>query len=177
MCGAMWEERWQIVVPRLKQNHRLVLRSPYCSTRFLLDEDGAWDPWSKLARPAARINQKFSKGKHHLRGPASRLESFPAELLAMILSRPELSKDDVISLGMASETLWSHTIHHIDKDYRHSPSVGPWAGSEIACTGTYLTNLPPSFDKDDLALKSVSIIDGGQMRTTVARKINWAALR
>ena len=93
----------------------------------------------------------------------------------MILSCPELSKEDIISLGMASETLWPHTIHYIDKDYRHSPSVGPWAGSEIACTGTHLPTLPPSFDKDDLALNSVSITAGGHMCT--ARKINWAAFR
>ena len=168
-------QRWQIVVPRLRQNHQLALNFPHGSTRFLFDENGAWDAWSKLARPAARTNQTFSKGKHHSRGPVSRLESFPAELLAMILSCPELSKDDIISLGMASETLWSHTIYYIEKDYRHSPSVGPWAGSEIACTGTYLTELPPSFEKDDLALNSVSITDGGEMCS--ARKINWAAFQ
>ena len=168
-------QRWQIVVPRLKQNHQLLMKSPYRNKRFLFDGNGAWDAWSKLARPAARTNQTFSKGKHHLLGPISRLESLPAELLAIILSCPELSKNDVISLGMASETLWSHTIQYIDKNYRHSPSVGPWAGSEIACTGTHLTKLPPSFDKDDLALNSVSITDRGQM--CPARKINWAALR
>ena len=128
-----------------------------------------------LARPAARTNQTFSKGKYHSRGPFSRLESFPAEILAMILSCPELSKDDIISLGLASEILWSHTIHYVNKDYRHSPSVGPWAGNEIACTGSYLTELPPSFEKDDLALKSVSISEFGRMCT--ARKINWAAFR
>ncbi len=168
-------QRWQIVVPRLKQTLRLPLNPPYCNTRLLFDENGAWDAWAKLARPAARTNQAFSKGKHHSRGPVSRLESFPAELLAMFLSCPELSKDDIISLGMASETLWSHTVQYIDRDYRHSPLVGPWAGAEIACTGTYLTKLPPSFDKDDLALNSVSITVGGQVCT--ARKINRAALR
>ena len=168
-------QRWQIIVPRLKQKHRLSLSSPLRATRFSFDESGAWDAWSKLARPAACTHQTFSKGKHTSRGPVSRLECIPAELLAMILSCPELSTHDIIALGMASETLWSHTIHYIDRDYRHSPSVGPWAGSEIACTGTYLTKLPPSFDKDDLARNSVSITDGGHMCT--ARKINWAAFR
>lgn len=127
-----------------------------------------------LARPTARTDQTFSTGKQHSRGPVSCLESVPFELLAMILSCPKLSKEDIISLGMASEALWSHTIQHVDKAYRHSPSVGPWAGYEIACTGTYLTGLPPSFNKDNLALNSVSITNDGQMCT--ARKINWAML-
>ena len=151
-------QRWQIVVPRLKQNHHLLLNAPFRNAQeksFV--RNGAWDAWSTLAIPAARTDRIFSKGKHHSRGPVSRLESFPAEILAMILSCPELSKNDVISLGMASETLWSHTIHYIDKDYRHSPSVGPWAGSEIACIGSFLTGLPPSFKKYDLDLRCVVI--------------------
>ena len=89
----------------------------------------------------------------------------------MILSCPELSKDDIISLGMASETLWSHTIHYIDKDSRHSPSVGPWAGSEIACIGSYLPRLPPSFKKYDSALNSLSV------RICTSRMTELAALR
>lgn len=167
-------QRWQLLVPRLKQNQQLPLLSPYQDYKLLFDENGGWDAWSMLARPAARTNRTFSRGKYHSRGPVSRLESLPAEILAMILSCPELSKDDIIALGMASETLWSHTIHYIDKDYRHSPSVGPWAGCEIACVGSYLTELPPSFEKDDLALNSVSITGGGWM--CIAREFNWAAL-
>ena len=151
------------------------MNRPYRDTGLLYNECAAWDAWSKLARPAARTNQTFSRGKHPSRGPESRLESLPAELLAMILSCPELSKDDIICLGMASETLWSHTIQHIDKDYRRSPSIGPWAGTEIACTRSYLTELPSSFNKDNLALNSVSITNRDRMNT--ARKINWAAMR
>ena len=142
---------------------------------LLYDECAAWDAWSKLARPAAGTNQTFSRGKRPSRVPVSRLESLPAELLAMILSCLELSKDDIISLGMASEIWWSHTIQHIDKDYRRSPSVGPWAGTEIACTGSYLNKLPPSFNCDDLALNSVGILDRDIMCT--ARTTNWAALQ
>ncbi|KAK0513580.1 hypothetical protein JMJ35_003944 [Cladonia borealis] len=167
-------QRWQFVVPRLKQNQQLPLICPYQDYKLLFDENGGWDAWSRLARPAARTSQTFSKGRYYSRGPVSRLESFPAEILAMILSCSELSEDDIIALGMASETLWSHTIHYIDKEYRHSPSVGPWAGCEIACVGSYLTELPPSFDKDDLALNSVSITEGGWM--CIAREFNWAAL-
>ena len=92
----------------------------------------------------------------------------------MILNYLALSRDDIVSLGMASETLWSHTIQHIDIDYRHSPSIGPWAGYEIACTGTYLLELPSTFNRDNLALNSVSITEDGQMCT--ARKINSAML-
>ena len=168
-------QRWQTVAPRLKQNHVLVVCTPFCDTSLFYDECVAWDAWSKLARPAAGTNQTILRRKRPSRGPVSRLESLPAELLAMILSCPELSKDDIISLGMASEVWWSHTIQHIGKDYRRSPSVGPWAGTEIACTGSYLTELPPSFNHDNLALNSVSITNRGQMCT--ARKINWAALQ
>lgn len=49
------------------------------------------------------------------------------------------------------------------------------AGVEIACTGSYLTDLPESFTRDDLARSSVQIQAGGLM--CEARKINWAASR
>ena len=167
-------QHWQLLVPRLKQNQLLPLVSPpHQDYKILFDENGGWDAWSRLARPAARTDQTLSKGKYHLRGPVSRLESFPAEILAIILSCSELSKLDIISLGMASETLWSHTIRFISKDYRHSPSVGPWAGCEIACVGSDLTEFPPSFEKDDSAFRSVSLPGGGEMRT--ARWFNRAA--
>ena len=175
MCLPCTEQRWQIVAPRLRQNHVLVLGTPFYNTSLLYDECAVWDAWSKLARPAAGTNQTSLRRKRLSRGPVSRLESLPAELLAMVLSCPELSKDDIICLGMASEIWWSHTIQHIDKHYHRSPSVGPWAGTEIACTGSYLTKLPPSFNYDNLALNSVSITDRGWMCT--ARKFNWAALQ
>ena len=46
--------------------------------------------------------------------------------------------------------------------------------SEIACTGTYLANLPESFDKDNMALDLVTH-KGGPARMVMARPFNWAA--
>ena len=172
-------QQWQILAPRLQQIHQL--KSSGTPSRvsfpihFLLSEDSSWGAWSKLARPVPAANRQITRRHIATRRIApSQLESMPAEILAMILSCPELLKDDIISLGLASETLWLHAFQHIEAEC-HRFTVAPWAGTEVACIGTYLTDLPESFDKDDLAKDSVTVYKFGQM--CMARKINWAAKR
>ena len=152
---------WQITIPRLQQNHMIYTNAASCDTRLLFDSGAGWDTWSRLARPAPRTHQTLSTSKQRSQGPVSCLESLPCELLAIILSYLELSKDDFVALGMASEIFWPHTIQHVDKDYRRSPSIGPWAGFEIACTRTYITAPPPSSNKGNLALYSASTTNYG----------------
>lgn len=49
-----------------------------------------------------------------------------------------------------------------------------WAGLEIACIGTYVTDLPASFEKNNLAKSTVQVTEWGQ--TCMARKINYSAM-
>jgi hypothetical protein len=103
----------------------------------------------------------------------SGLESLPAELIALILGYPSLSRSDVIALGLASKTLWLHVLEHVQKDCWLV--AAPLAGVEIACTGTYLNDLPESFAKDDLAKLSVRL--QRYYNLNEARQINRAAMR
>jgi hypothetical protein len=65
-----------------------------------------------------------------------------------------------------------HVLSHVEKECNLAkPSL---AGVELACTGTYLTDLPQPFAQNDLAKSSVQIWPGGNM--CEARKINWAAV-
>ena len=96
----------------------------------------------------------------------------PAELLEMVLDDEALEKRDVVALGLCSPTLWQHMLKHVERAYR--TKAAPWAGIEIACIGTYLTDLPESFETDNLATKSVSrFVRRTQM--VPARRFNWSA--
>lgn len=144
----------------------------------LFQEDKGWHSWSKLARPVPRVVNETTKPRLVRAGKAelSSLESMPAELLTLVLGDSSLERQDVISLGFASDLLWLHVLQHIEKECPLDPA--PWADTEIACTGTYLTDLPPSFEKDGLAHSSTGVSTetwwGDQMG--LARRINWAAV-
>ncbi len=105
----------------------------------------------------------------------SYLETLPAELLAMVLNDSALGKSDIVCFGMAAESLWQHMLQYTRKECR-SALAAPWAGFELACTGTYLTDLPSSFDEDDLAISTVQELHKTPHRF-LTRKINWAAIR
>jgi hypothetical protein len=90
----------------------------------------------------------------------------------LIIEDPTLIRSDIIAHGLTCETLWTHVLRYVEKDC--SLTEAPMAGLEIACTGSYLTNLPESFVKDELAKSSVEISEWGYM--CEARKINWAAI-
>ena len=111
--------------------------------------------------------------------PQSLLESLPTELLDIILDDEELEKEDIMAVGLASETLWMHALRHVEKQYMSTRA--PFAGVEVAVTGTHLRDFPESFDADDMAKSSVGSLNirrgrGGTIMP-IARAVNWAALR
>lgn len=179
-------QHWQIVAPRLKV--RLEIKNKdnayglrRSSPSLILFNDQPWDAWSKLARPALFVpgkeNTRTVTRSMILRRPAtfklSKLESLPSELLTLILEDPSLDREDVLALGLTSETLWAHVVHHVRQDCLRAAT--PLAGVEIACTGTYLVDLPDAFRKDDLFRLSVPCQGQGYM--VEARNINWEATR
>ena len=137
--------------------------------------DHVWDAWSKLARPprAAHDDSLQCYMTPHSRARFSTIESIPAEMLSLVLNAPSLSRTDIVAFGLASPTLWPHALRLIAHDCRDS--AASWAGAEIANIGTYLTELPPQFEKDSLLATSVGPVDTfGDMYT--ARRLNYAAL-
>lgn len=171
-------QRWNILAPRLRQIVPLAPKyTHHTSTpmRVLFDERVSWGAWSLLARPSRGTIGRTDSPQPEItfaRKPSA-LEALPAELLAMVLRDPALEKQDVMALGLASQPLWPHVLRHIVQDCW--AVTAPWAGVEIACTGTYLTDLPEPFAKNDLARSSVETWDGDQ--TCLARKVNWAAVQ
>ena len=174
-------QSWQILVPRLQQNQNLSPKNEYYTStpeEVLFDQDKSWDAWSKLAEPVDFSLQRqsasppFHSCKAKKTTPSeSSLECMPAELLKMIFDEtPE--KQDIIALGLCSQSLWQHMLDRVETAYRQS--AAPWAGKEIACTGTYLTDLPDSFEKDNLAVDSVTATNGPS-RMVLARRFDWSA--
>ena len=104
----------------------------------------------------------------------SSLECMPAELLKMIFYDEALEKQDVIALGLCSKQLWQHMLQRVENAYRES--AAPWAGTEMACIGTWLSDLPESFEKDNLAAHSIAK-QVGLGRSFPARMVNWSAWR
>lgn len=172
-------QKWSILAPRLRQINRFPETPSF--EKFSLDDEShenddgiTWDAWSKLARMTPTIHS-HGVGLYRTRRMASvkpsKLESMPTELIGMVLGDSELEREDVMAIGLCSDILWLHVLRHIEKDSQKN--IAPWAGTELACTGTYLTDLPPSFEKDNLAESSVAFSTYGRMCR--ARKINYAA--
>ena len=134
-----------------------------------------WDAWSKLARPPRSIQDESSQRYTgpHSRARFSTIESIPAEVLSLALNAPSLSKTDIVAFGLASPILWPHARRLIAHDCRDS--IASWAGAEIANLGTYLTELPPQFEKDSLLASSVGPV-GTYGAMCMARRLNYAAL-
>jgi hypothetical protein len=172
-------QRWNILAPRRRKIHRLIKDGTTYGTldphEVLFNDKTSWNAWSKLAvqtTPPQRAAAPRSLSRSQRRtSPLSKLESLPSELLASIIEDPTLAKSDIIALGLASETLWAHVLQHVEKEC--ACAQAPMAGVEIACTGTYLRDLPVSFAQNELAKSTVEIWPGGYM--CEARKINWAA--
>jgi hypothetical protein len=169
------------MVPRLRQIQSLPSKDGGTSTSnpadILFREEMNWNAWYKLARPilpALTSSERPSQSAIRLPSGRSYVETMPAELLAMVLNDGALDKSDIICFGMASEPLWQHTLQHIRKERRPVPAA-PWAGVELACTSTYLIDLPGPFTDNDLARSSVQSHHCPPM--VLARQINWAAMR
>jgi hypothetical protein len=175
-------QRWHILSPRLKQRQNLYLKGKYhdiTPRELLFDQDESWDAWSALAKPVdfglhsctSSLPEPSYRAKT-IASSQSNLECMPAELLKMVFDDETLEKRDIVALGLCSRSLWQHMLKHVESAYRKT--AAPWAGTEIACTGTYLTDLPESFEKDNLAMDSVTD-RGGPTRMVPARRFNWSA--
>lgn len=172
-------QQWRILAPRVRKMHKLQ-PSPWdydTSSRETNSNtaERAWDAWSKLAQPAPHSRKPTIRSSVRPRqaNALSRFESLPAELVALILETPSLTESDILSLGLTCTSLWLHVLALVEKKCRRA--AAPLAGVEIACTGTYLTDLPESFAKDDLASSSIQMYTYLGRHTCEARKINWGA--
>lgn len=166
----------------MKQSQKLALKTVYDTSNLgeiLFVQDQSWDAWSKLAKPvefslvtprSPIVKQSYRTKTTALSLPS--LECMPAELLARVFGDETLEKWDIVALGLCSQSLWQHMLRHVESVYRKS--AAPWAGVEIACTGTCLTELPESFERDNLAMDSV-ISKDGPAQMFLARRFNWSA--
>lgn len=90
----------------------------------------------------------------------------------MIFDDATLEKQDVVALGLCSHILWQHMVERVERAYQMA--AAPWASAEIACTGTYLKDLPEPFEKDNLAMNSV-LARVERIQMPAARRFNWSA--
>jgi hypothetical protein len=134
------------MVPALQEQYDLDSdvrgrRSGY-PIQSLFVSDFTWDAFDKLFKQekappwAPPLFREFSCPP--ARTAPSTLESLPAELLSTVLSDNSLSLDDLIAVGLTSQTMWTHVLNRISCLSRKST----WAGTPLICTGTYLKSVP-----------------------------------
>lgn len=70
----------------------------------------------------------------------SLLEGLPAEMLALVLAEGNISKQDMLSLGSCSQTLWEHVSRHSQEDCRKLD--GLWAGVPLIAPSNRIQDLP-----------------------------------
>lgn len=168
-------QQWNILAPRIQRKQPIpVIAAPRTfRSRLLFNPENPWDAWSTLASPAA-LGQTFPRlPTPKQTGKLSAMECLPPELIRLILDELWPEKKDIISLGLASTTLWMHILLHVWRDF--SRAMAPLAGVEIACVGSYLVDLPDAFVTGNLALSTVSIC-GCNSRVPKAARINRAAV-
>src|SRR5690242_16006111 len=134
-------QEWYILAPRIRKICKMSAEHNFGRDIPFSNNNKPWDAWSMLAKPAAFSHTLSTEviTRESVANILSRLESLPAELIAMILVDSSLERRDVISLGLASKTLWLHVLQHVEKDCWLT--AAPMAGVEIACTGSYLDDL------------------------------------
>lgn len=146
------------MVPQLEEQYDLTeVMSPLYgrnpSLQFL-KEEFTWDAYDKLARPnylnTVDLTDLLNRRRltHPPAAKASAIERLPPELLIMVLS--DLSTDDVVAFGLASQSLWMHVLAHVQQQ-RQKLS---WAGRPLLCTGTYLMSVPPAIHTIEPELKA-----------------------
>ena len=176
-------QQWNILVPRMKQLQSAAHpTTPYGPLSFLFKKEQL-DFWSKLAKPLAMpdlFTSLVQKERRMTRSAARTghsscpclFECLPVDVLDMVIRK--VANIDIIAIAMCSDVLWGHAMRYVQA--RLLGNVAPWAGMEIALTATYLQDLPESFTKNDLALRSVDRkrLPGGSM--CMARQFNWAAI-
>ena len=179
-------QRWQIIAPRLRTIQPLERPASWRNTlhTYLFNHALALDLWAALARPPSRPTAPRPRSAAEPRAgpsqPLSALEALPSELLHMITSAPELAEPDLVALGLASPCLWPYALHRAAA--RARAAAAPLAGAELACTGTWLTDMPAPFAAaglydDTQPWGSLGLGRGGRGRGMCpARRFNWDAV-
>lgn len=108
----------------------------------------------------------------------SLLEKLPVELLSITLSDGTLSEQDIIGLGACSKTLFTHVLSHIRQQCRKA--AAPWAATPLACTGSWLMDLPPAlyehFPEQVPLEHKYQTRSGKWYGACPARRFNWHAV-
>ena len=90
----------------------------------------------------------------------------------MIAAAPALSDADVVALGLASPCLWPCVLRQAAAAAR--AAAAPLAGAELACTGTWLRDMPAPFSTAGLYEEERPL--SGPRRMCAARRFNWDAV-
>ncbi|KAH8689163.1 hypothetical protein BGW36DRAFT_442400 [Talaromyces proteolyticus] len=175
--GGVWldprHQEWNILVPGLKQ--RLVVRQLYsrdlCKTRILFQPENQWSAWYRLVRN--HTPEPAIRSLPHSPRKLTRFELLPTEILLMVINDASLSDEDLMSIGLTSPIFWYWIIHYIWKDTNRE--IWSLANLPIACTGSYLEDLPKGFVENDLLVNSVLNDICLCSSAPFERKANWAA--
>ncbi|KAK5170987.1 uncharacterized protein LTR77_004131 [Saxophila tyrrhenica] len=142
-------QRWTLMVPTLEEQYDLTevidCRNSYTMSLQFLKEDFTFDAFDRLARHESGTKRDPTESYRNLHtrrssASSSAIERLPPELMSMVLSDPDLSSNDIVSLGLASNALWVLFLAHAQQIRR----MQSWAGKPLLCTGTYLMSVPPA---------------------------------
>ncbi|KAJ6545596.1 hypothetical protein B0H19DRAFT_1168049 [Mycena capillaripes] len=176
---------WTFLAPGLGQKQKLP--SDTKERRYdagplgFLNSGLSWDAFGKLAH-VGRYTESPLLLRQLVRAPdmSSRLEKLAAELLCLISAG--LDVDDLIALGLCSQTLWCIAMCQLQDECQRR--MAPWAGTPIICTSTHLMSVPDSFRQVNPGL--VEEMKAWEVRRQMAtrhrmgvspvRRWNWGAL-
>ncbi|KAK5732636.1 hypothetical protein LTR17_010317 [Elasticomyces elasticus] len=138
-------QRWRWLSPAIGQQHTLpedeLEGNERSSPQAFLQGTSSMGAFEKLAQLPRRANTDGLYGDTSAQPLwLSPMEGLPCEMISMVVS--EMSPNDIVALGMCSQTLWSHTLAHVERDIKQA--AAPWAGKPLVCTGTWLEDLPPA---------------------------------
>lgn len=176
-------QRWNLIAPRRREIEHLDGGNPPHQSGLRFPDPNTttptWDAWLLLAKPDL---MPVSRLPAEPRAQDCQILNAPLELLDMIVA--ELPDGDLLALACTCASMLDLAVRHIRR--RIQSRAGAWVGQEIACTGTYLQDLPANFLKDDLAYQSVGMPaplpnEQGRRRfphhgMAPARSMNWRAL-
>lgn len=121
-----------------------------------------FDVWGALARPvlpidktkkiAPKENGEVDDG-YPWRKSLGVFDLLSNELVEMVIDNVlKLEDNDLVALGLTCQGFWELVVHRIQTFY--VKEAGPWAGKKIVLLGSWSTTVPPSFNDDDMVLKT-----------------------
>ncbi|KAM0260562.1 hypothetical protein ACHAPA_010248 [Fusarium lateritium] len=148
--GAEW---WTFVTPEKRQKMRLLspvddgdVSGPawFCTDRL------SFSAFKLLCNTPEKVEIKadgdFGLGSSRVPSPhagvLTQLEKLPAELLLTIFTL--LQPEELMALGLCSETLWNHAITYAQGGYSRWRNAYSWVNTPLICAGSKLDALPKS---------------------------------